>query len=47
MEVDFKVIDEELKSVQYQEKVTSPKELQLMEQLHPKSMEGTVRPIIF
>ena len=47
MEVDFKVIDEQLKSVQYQEKVASPKELQLMEQLHPKSMEGTVRPIIF
>lgn len=47
MEVDFKVIDEQLKSVQYQEKVTSPKELQLMEQLHPKSMEGTVLQIIF
>ena len=45
MEVDFKVIDEQLNSVQYHEKVTSSKELQLMEQLHPKSMEGsTIRP---
>lgn len=45
MEVDFKVIDEQLNSVQYHEKVTSSKELQLMEQLHPKSMEGsTIKP---
>jgi len=40
MEVDLNVIDDELKSLQYQEKITSPKELDLMENLHPKSMEG-------
>ena len=47
MEVDYKAIDEQLKSVQYHEKVTSTSEQQLMEVLHPKSIEGATYVTIY